>query len=222
MSSSNAWAEFSNVFRRTREAYLEHENAKAQSAGSTTASSIAQGTNLLGGGASTSTHFRSRSGSGSRPEAMANCPAQAKPSSRRLLRTSPRYPEKPEAVTETAIRTAPRKYPPAEPGALGLEPLKAACPRRPAPLSFSHSAEYLTSILEQSPVNSLARYVMHCFLASAIWFILKLLSSSIGGTPFRVLWRLAVLSLMDRGRRPPDMSNFCCLPGRAGGTPRLV
>ena len=30
MSSSNAWAEFSNVFRRTREAYLDHENAKAE------------------------------------------------------------------------------------------------------------------------------------------------------------------------------------------------
>jgi predicted phage-related endonuclease len=30
MSSSNAWAEFSNVFRRTRDAYLEHENAKAE------------------------------------------------------------------------------------------------------------------------------------------------------------------------------------------------
>jgi predicted phage-related endonuclease len=30
MSPSNAWAEFSNVFRRTREAYLEHENAKAE------------------------------------------------------------------------------------------------------------------------------------------------------------------------------------------------
>jgi hypothetical protein len=29
MISSNAWAEFSSVFRRTREAYLEHENAKA-------------------------------------------------------------------------------------------------------------------------------------------------------------------------------------------------
>jgi predicted phage-related endonuclease len=29
MSVSNAWAEFSNVFRRTRDAYLEHENAKA-------------------------------------------------------------------------------------------------------------------------------------------------------------------------------------------------
>src|SRR6266571_1246540 len=27
MSSSNAWAEFSNVFRRTREAHLEHESA---------------------------------------------------------------------------------------------------------------------------------------------------------------------------------------------------
>jgi predicted phage-related endonuclease len=30
MSSSNAWAEFSSVFHRTREAYLEHENAKAE------------------------------------------------------------------------------------------------------------------------------------------------------------------------------------------------
>ena len=30
MSSSNAWAEFSSMFRRTREAYLEHENAKAE------------------------------------------------------------------------------------------------------------------------------------------------------------------------------------------------
>jgi predicted phage-related endonuclease len=30
MSASNAWAEFSNVFRRTRNAYLEHENAKAE------------------------------------------------------------------------------------------------------------------------------------------------------------------------------------------------
>jgi hypothetical protein len=30
MSSSNAWAEFSGVFRRTREAYLEHEKAKTE------------------------------------------------------------------------------------------------------------------------------------------------------------------------------------------------
>src|SRR5580704_3717906 len=30
MSPSNAWAEFSNVFCRTREAYLEHENSKAE------------------------------------------------------------------------------------------------------------------------------------------------------------------------------------------------
>jgi ERF superfamily len=30
MSSSNAWAEFSTVFCRTRGAYLEHENAKAE------------------------------------------------------------------------------------------------------------------------------------------------------------------------------------------------
>jgi predicted phage-related endonuclease len=30
MSASNAWAEFSSMFRRTREAHLEHENAKAE------------------------------------------------------------------------------------------------------------------------------------------------------------------------------------------------
>jgi hypothetical protein len=30
MSETNAWTEFSNVFRRTRDAYLEHENAKAE------------------------------------------------------------------------------------------------------------------------------------------------------------------------------------------------
>jgi predicted phage-related endonuclease len=30
MSSSNAWAEFSSVFRHTRDAYLEHENAKTE------------------------------------------------------------------------------------------------------------------------------------------------------------------------------------------------
>jgi hypothetical protein len=30
MSSSNAWSEFATVFRRTREAHLEHENAKAE------------------------------------------------------------------------------------------------------------------------------------------------------------------------------------------------
>ena len=30
MSASNSWAEFSGIFRRTREAYLEHENAKSE------------------------------------------------------------------------------------------------------------------------------------------------------------------------------------------------
>src|SRR5215813_1432307 len=30
MSSSNAWAEFSSIFRHTRESYLDHENAKAE------------------------------------------------------------------------------------------------------------------------------------------------------------------------------------------------
>ena len=30
MSTSNAWAEFSGVFRRSRDAHLEHEKAKAE------------------------------------------------------------------------------------------------------------------------------------------------------------------------------------------------
>jgi hypothetical protein len=30
MSGSNSWAELAGIFRRTREAYLEHENAKAE------------------------------------------------------------------------------------------------------------------------------------------------------------------------------------------------
>src|SRR6202158_6054227 len=30
MSASNAWAEFSGIFRRTRQAYLEHETAKTE------------------------------------------------------------------------------------------------------------------------------------------------------------------------------------------------
>src|SRR5258705_1232455 len=30
MTASNSWAEFAGVFRRTRDAYLEHENAKSE------------------------------------------------------------------------------------------------------------------------------------------------------------------------------------------------
>jgi hypothetical protein len=30
MTASNAWAEFAAIFTRTREAYLEHEQAKAE------------------------------------------------------------------------------------------------------------------------------------------------------------------------------------------------
>jgi hypothetical protein len=30
MSSSNSWAEFAGVFRQTREAFLQHESAKAE------------------------------------------------------------------------------------------------------------------------------------------------------------------------------------------------
>jgi hypothetical protein len=46
----------------------------------------------------------------------------------------------------------------------------------------------------------------------------------VGGLPdtYRILGDLPIvcrLSSMGRRCRPPDMSNFFCLPGRAGGTP---
>src|ERR1700730_8088825 len=40
----------------------------------------------------------------------------------------------------------------------------------------------------------------------------RTLLHELGGSRFGV-------SSMERPCRPPDMSNFCCLPGRAGGTP---
>ena len=40
-----------------------------------------------------------------------------------------------ENLLIAALRRPSSKYPPAEPGALGLEPLKAACPRFPTQLS---------------------------------------------------------------------------------------
>ena len=106
------------VCRPTRITSPSHNRARSDAgsatsswsrfAGSTTASSTAQGTNLLGGAASTSTRFQSRGGSGSRPGATANCPAHATPPPRRRLWTSPQYhPKEPEAATETAIRTTP-------------------------------------------------------------------------------------------------------------------
>jgi hypothetical protein len=115
----------------------------------------------------------------------------------------------------------PSKYPPAEPGALVLEPLKAACPCR-----FSSAPLHSPVCAETIRVSFwLRRFVARTILYNCTFepLRLKLSWSSVDEIPFRVLGssRFGVSS-MDRGSRPPDMSNFCCLPGRAGGTPILV
>src|ERR1700737_4255036 len=51
-----------------------------------------------------------------------------------------------------------------------------------------------------------------CGLTFSSPSINRTLLHELGGSRFGV-------SSMERPCRPPDMSNFCCLPGRAGGTP---
>ena len=77
-----------------------------------------------------------------------------------------------------------------------------------------HSVECLTPHQQLSRCN--LQFLL--FALHLVW--LNLSSSSIDRTPLRVLGvsRFGA-SPTDRRCRPPDTSNFCCLPGRAGGTP---
>src|SRR3984893_15546761 len=65
---------------------------------------------------------------------------------------------------------------------------------------------------------STAAPTVSCYCPHLVWLnlswpsITELPLHELGGSQFRV-------SSMERRCRPPDMSNFCCLPGRAGGTP---
>ena len=105
------------------------------------------------------------------------------------------------------------KYPPAEPGALVLEPLEAAYPCCSSQASI-HSVECLTPHQQLSRCN--LQFLL--FALHLVWPNLS--SSSIDRTPLRVLGGSRFgASPTDRRCRPPDTSNFCCLPGRAGGTP---
>ena len=110
------------------------------------------------------------------------------------------------------------KYPPAEPGALVLEPLEAAYPCRTSQASLP---------LLESPrlVNceTAAAWATYSFLLCPHLVWLNLSRPSITELPLHELGGSRFgISLMERRCRPPDMSNFCCLPGRAGGTPMLV
>jgi hypothetical protein len=108
------------------------------------------------------------------------------------------------------------KYPPAKPGALRCEPLKAAYPG-----GFGAVSHLLHGMLHQVPkrhhVDNM-RIWMHPICRGVIFA-----SSSIDGAPFRVLGGSRIQSFIDGPWiRLREMSNFCCHPGRAGGTPIMV
>ena len=89
----------------------------------------------------------------------------------------------------------------------------------PHPALFSHSAEYLTNILEQSPVNSLtARYVTYRLLASVIWFILSFHRYPSVGLPFVCFGgSRSGVSSMERGRPTPGYVKLLLPPRQSRG-----
>jgi hypothetical protein len=108
------------------------------------------------------------------------------------------------------------EYPPAEPGALVWEPLKAAYPG-----GFDAVSHLLRGMPQTVPkLTMLITCVSGC---TSICRGVIFASLSIDGAPFRVLGGPRIQSFIDGpGIRPREMSNFCCLPGRAGGTPIMV
>jgi hypothetical protein len=131
----------------------------------------------------------------------------------------PEFIRQDDVARSIARQSVTSKYPPAEPGALVLEPLKAAypccfnsaCP--PPPRNAS------TSFVETIRLTSLlGRQRLHNIYHDLVRRLSN--HSSRRFSPYA--WAARQAAAMERGRRPPDMSNFCCLPGRAGGTPMLV
>ena len=116
----------------------------------------------------------------------------------------------------------PSKYPPAEPGALDCEPLKAArtgrC-RGPKILSLRSPASLIEDRTNsQSPQRSchlrhFPTLTTHCGHSG---FTLPLRPSR---NSLSCAWRLTIGSFVDG---LPEMSNCYCHPGRAGGSPLLV
>src|SRR5260370_36728052 len=91
----------------------------------------------------------------------------------------------------------------AKPGDIPVEqPTKCDLPRSPSLNGSAYAAEHLGTNRTWCLRSHLVRP--------------KLSYPSIDGTPFRALGGSRFgASSMDPGGRPPDTSNFCCLPGRA-------
>jgi hypothetical protein len=132
--------------------------------------------------------------------------------------------EKPVAshTQSSQSRFSKGKYPPAEPGALGCEPLKAAeGPLRGPALRANTIACHLTDsshpfLSVRTSSSPLTPLQPSGASQSA--------SGQHGGSPAPILQPLLRNgpSAIATGAILPKMSNFCCLPGRAGGPPLVA
>src|SRR5271166_3127562 len=99
------------------------------------------------------------------------------------------------------------KYPPAKPGALGFEPLKAACrplTLAPVPHSETHATkEYLTRQGPRKAQRPFSHANRKKRTGCRVSFFLPSKSSRV----HRLL---------------SEMSNCYCHPGKAGGTPKII
>src|SRR5271166_4146637 len=104
------------------------------------------------------------------------------------------------------------KYPPAEPGALVLEPLKAACPCRSSQVSL-HSVNASPSA--EPPQLGKLRYLLSTWCALISIIIHR--RSALSGAR-----RLTIQSFIDGPLGFDFLKCQTFAPGRAGGTPILV
>ena len=118
---------------------------------------------------------------------------------------------KAEATTRAAFCRLPSKYPPAKPEALFVEPLKAA--EGPLPRPMVSESSYVDVMMPNScagPATCLGRANTVRHSGGDFLLAVCLLFSVDEHLPYRYGFSLL------------DTSNFCCHPGRAGGTPLLV
>ena len=112
------------------------------------------------------------------------------------------------------------KYLPAEPGALGLEPLKAACPCCPARLSsptLRNASPVCAEATRVGPIAAALYNAPHLRVCIATWSALSFHSDPSTGFPFVCL---AALGLESRrwteGVRPRICQTFAASPAEPG------
>ena len=116
-----------------------------------------------------------------------------------------------------------RKYPPAKPGALEGEPLKAALGPLTRPQNFRGMFMHHHMKIEY-PTPSHLTFAYTCFAhrirSVASWYAHSR-NEFFSGSIFYPAFASTIVGsrLLPLPRRLPEMSNFYCLPGRAGGPP---